>query len=65
MRFHSIGRWVGRQSRIAFGAVVGVAVGSVGSAIAFASIPDAGGVIHGCYDNKGTLRVIDTGAGQS
>ena len=32
--------------------------------IAYASIPDSGGVIHGCYANKdGNLRVIDTGSG--
>jgi hypothetical protein len=30
--------------------------------IAYATIPDGGGVIHGCYQkNQGTLRVIDTG----
>ena len=33
--------------------------------IAYATIPDGGGVIHGCYQkNQGSLRVIDTGAGQ-
>lgn len=32
-----------------------------GSAIAYASIPDANGIIHGCYkNNNGSLRVIDT-----
>lgn len=31
-----------------------------------ASIPDTGGVIHGCYKtNQGTLRVIDTDQGQT
>jgi tail collar domain len=31
-----------------------------------AAIPDAGSVIHGCYLNRdGSLRVIDTGVGQS
>ncbi len=31
-----------------------------------ASIPDAGGVIHGCYKtNQGTLRVIDPAQGQT
>jgi hypothetical protein len=33
-----------------------------GIASAQASIPDTGGVIHGCYDNKGALRVIDSAA---
>jgi hypothetical protein len=42
------------------------------SGIAYASIPDANGVIHGCYSKPssnieppGTLRVIDTAIGQS
>jgi hypothetical protein len=39
---------------------------ALGAGIAYASIPDSGGVIHGCYANKdGSLRVIDTGAGGS
>ena len=53
----------GRRVRwSALGAVVGaLAIGG----IAWADIPDSG-VIHGCYATKdGTLRVIDTSAGQS
>jgi len=48
-----------------------VAVGVVSAfliagGITFGSIPDAGGVIHGCYAKRdGTLRVIDTNAGAS
>jgi len=42
-------------------AVAGLALGA---GIAYASIPDSGGVIHGCYANKdGSLRVIDPGSG--
>ncbi len=42
-------------------AVAGLALGA---GIAYASIPDSGGAIHGCYANKdGGLRVIDTGSG--
>lgn len=43
--------------------VVGVIVGSS----ALAAIPDAGGVIHGCYNpaRQGSVRVIDTDAGQT
>jgi hypothetical protein len=41
----------------------------VAGGIAYAAIPDAGGVIHGCYKksspNQGTLRVIDTEKGQA
>src|SRR6478735_6457788 len=34
--------------------------------IAYASIPDAHGVIHGCYSrNGGTLRVIDADNGET
>jgi hypothetical protein len=33
--------------------------------VAYATIPDSNGVIHGCYLNKiGTLRVIDTDTAQ-
>jgi hypothetical protein len=41
--------------------VTGALVGGVG--FAFASIPDGGGVVHGCYQNKGkahALKVIDS-----
>jgi hypothetical protein len=42
-------------------AAAGVALGA---GIAYASIPDSTGMIHGCYANKdGSLRVIDTGSG--
>jgi hypothetical protein len=41
----------------------------VAGGIAYAAIPDAGGVIHGCYKksspNQGTLRVIDTEKAQT
>jgi hypothetical protein len=34
--------------------------------VAYATIPDSSGVIHGCFSTKtGALRVIDTGANQS
>lgn len=33
---------------------------ATGRGLAWASIPDSGGTIHGCYDAKGALRVIDT-----
>jgi hypothetical protein len=45
-------------------AAAGAAIGLAGG-IAYASIPDASGVIHGCRNNgSGLLRVIDS-AGQS
>jgi hypothetical protein len=34
------------------------------AAIGHAMIPDAGGVIHGCYANGGALRVIDESGGE-
>ena len=48
------------------GLMVAVLVAVAGGAgLALGAIPDTTGVIHGCYLNKiGTLRVIDTDAGQ-
>jgi hypothetical protein len=45
-------------------AIAAVAIFAVLGGIAYASIPDAAGVIHGCYrtstdDQKGQLRVVD------
>jgi hypothetical protein len=38
------------------------AIGVLGASIAYASIPDQSGVIHGCRNNgSGVLRVIDSG----
>lgn len=51
------------HSRMAIVAGGMVAAGAVAS-IALATIPDSGGVIHGCYDTEsGDLRVIDLNAG--
>jgi hypothetical protein len=45
---------------------VGVVIGAVVWGTALAAIPDAGGVIHGCYKSSdGKLRVIDTEAGHT
>ncbi|HEX5173787.1 MAG TPA: hypothetical protein VFV91_06545 [Gaiellaceae bacterium] len=52
-------------------AVVALAIAGalVAGGIAYATIPDGSGVIHGCYKktspNQGTLRVIDTGKAQA
>jgi hypothetical protein len=46
------------------GVLVTVILAGAG-AVAYASIPDSIGVIHGCYaKSSGGLRVIDTGSGQ-
>ena len=46
--------------------VVGAAMGAVGvTAIATGAIPTGGGTINGCYEKAGSLRVIDTDAGQA
>src|SRR3954454_14850662 len=51
------GRW------FVLGGVVGAVVAG---GVAFAAIPDASGVINGCYQkNVGNLRVIDPSAGDS
>jgi hypothetical protein len=43
--------------------LLAVAVALAGG-IAFATIPDAQGVIHACFGQDGSLRVIDDAAGQ-
>ena len=47
--------------RRAWWVVLGVLVGAlVGGSVAYASIPDSSGIIHGCYQkNIGNLRVVD------
>src|SRR5712692_1239565 len=46
--------------------IIGVAVGlAIAGGVAYATIPDSGGVIHGCFRNEvGMLRVIDPSARQ-
>jgi hypothetical protein len=52
--------------RAVFIAALSIAVVTVASGVAYATIPDSGGVIHGCYKtNQGTLRVVDTEKGQA
>src|SRR5690349_4398291 len=55
-----------RRPALAVGAVA--AVIAVAAGIAWAAIPDSGGVYTGCYSTTsspiGRLRVIDPGAGQ-
>ena len=47
-----------RRTRLV--ALVATLVGLAGAGIAYAQIPDTGGVIHGCYTKSGgSLRVID------
>jgi len=54
--------WTGRRLGLLV-LVVAVAAFAVASVVQ-ASIPDSGGVIHGCYiTGHGQLRVIDTGQG--
>jgi hypothetical protein len=43
--------------------LVVVVAGLVAAGIAYASIPDSNGVLHGCYAKSGNLRVIDTDLG--
>jgi hypothetical protein len=51
------------SSRVFVAVVAGVAVAAA-SSIAWATIPDSSGVIHGCYQmTSGALRVIDTDVG--
>jgi hypothetical protein len=56
LRFH-----VRRPSLALIVAVIAVTLGAGGLAVA--TIPDSGGIIHGCFKNRsGELRVIDTEA---
>jgi type VI secretion system secreted protein Hcp len=62
-----IGMMVGRGLRLvreyprSTVALVGI-VGMLSAAMAYATIPDSSGVVHGCFDNSGHLRVIDSAA---
>jgi hypothetical protein len=48
------------------GALLVLLLGVAAGGVAYASIPDSSGVIHGCYKtSNGQLRVIDTGLGQT
>ena len=52
---------IGRRLLVATGAIAALALGA--GAIAYATIPDASGVIHGCYmKSGGSLRVFDPSA---
>jgi hypothetical protein len=53
-----------KRSRTLF-VLAAVAGTAIAGGIVYATIPDAGGVIHGCYGNNGKLRVIDTDAGET
>jgi hypothetical protein len=50
-----------RRNAVAYAALV-VALFTAGG-VAYSAIPDGQGVVHGCYVSGGTLRVIDTEAG--
>lgn len=60
---------MGTRLRLSIVAVVGALL-LVGG-VAYATIPDSGGVFHGCYNTNpsrgplGALRIIDTGQGQT
>ena len=45
--------------RVVVGACTVVVVGGIATAVQ-ASIPGSDGVIHGCYDSGGNVKVIDT-----
>jgi len=56
MRF-ILGRHARRVLVLSFGLI------ALAAGIAYATIPDSAGVIHGCYRNNGQLRVIDSSNG--
>ena len=54
------------RKRTAQVALAIVALLTVAGGVAYATIPDSNGVIHGCYDSKsGALRVIDPSTSQT
>ena len=58
-----LGRFV--RSRLAIALTTAVAtMGVAGTVVAVADIPDSG-VINGCVANNGSLKVVDTSAGQT
>ncbi len=59
-----MGKFVPRKSGYVIGLVVASLVGGLVSAAALAAIPDASGLIHGCYNTKsGAMKVIDGSTG--
>ena len=56
---------VSRRLRITRAAALATVLLLAGGALAWASIPDSRGTIHGCYTGNGTLRVVDTDLGQA
>jgi hypothetical protein len=56
MRF-IVGRHARRVLVLSFGLI------ALAGGIAYATIPDSVGVIHGCYGTNGQLRVIDPSNG--
>jgi hypothetical protein len=56
-------RFTGR--RVAGTTLLAAALLFGGGALVRASIPDQGGIIHGCYPSNGTLRVVDSELGQT
>lgn len=51
-----------RTGLLAAGAAVALTLGGGSALAATASIPDASGTIHGCYDGGGNVKVIDSAA---
>lgn len=49
-----------KANRIAWVVAAAVVIVAVGSTVAYASIPDSSGVIHGCYTKSGALSVVDS-----
>jgi hypothetical protein len=57
---------VSLQKRRLWGAAVAAGIAALAVSIALATVPDAGGIIHGCYSlANGQLRIIDSDAGET
>jgi hypothetical protein len=63
---NQLARTASKLGRRSIWAITGICLGALFTGgIAFATIPDSSGVVHGCYSKtSGALRVIDTGKSQ-
>ena len=48
-----------RRTKLMLGAIAAAVVAAMAGGIAWAAIPGPGGVIQGCYDNGGNVKVVD------
>jgi hypothetical protein len=50
---------VARRTKLTIGVIAGVIVAALAGGIAWAAIPGANGVVQGCYDSGGNVKVVN------